>query len=56
VTDSQYVAKVAGHPRLGAAREIAEAHLHDALELHHRYVVVALVAGDLTAGLKALAE
>jgi hypothetical protein len=41
---------------LGAARQIAGAHLGDAIGLHHRNVVGALVVSDLPAHPEALAE
>ena len=48
--------KSAGSCNLGAAGEVARAYLLDAVGLHHRDRVLALVQGDLAADRKPLAE
>jgi hypothetical protein len=48
--------EVGGQLHLGAASQVARAHLLDAAGLHHRDVVVALEQRDLPADAKPLAE
>ena len=48
--------KSEGQIDLGGASEVTGAHLGDAVRLHHRDLVRALVLRDLPADLKALAE